>query len=252
MLHIAQQIVSCLKAGVLPPDPAELYSDLYDPAVNRFIYQESAHWDYKAEFPFSLSGDYFGGILRLICAFYNTFGGILIFGVHDQTRQPGHNKVRINIERLNNVVRQSLSGPIELQHREYFLGSSDDPNRKIDILLVPKRRMAVPPIRFIVPVGSYKPDVPWMRVAHEVLAPTSVDLPKLYASREDYGIGEDDDATGIESGLPPSPATLKEFIGRREALDSLYTWLFSSDEPRSFLFGRGDPEKVQSPFNSLG
>ena len=47
----------------------------------------------------------------------------------------------------------------------------------------------------------------------------------------------------IESALPPSPATLKEFIGRRQALDNLYAWLFFSDEPRTFLFGRGGSGK---------
>ncbi len=93
MLHIARQIVNCLKASSLPTDPTDLFSDLFDAASNRFVYQESSHWDYKAEFPFSFSDGYFGGILRLICAFHNTFGGIIIFGVHDQARDPGHNKV---------------------------------------------------------------------------------------------------------------------------------------------------------------
>jgi hypothetical protein len=243
MLHIAQQIVKCLKENTLPPNPVDLFSDLYDPETNRFVYQESTHWDYKAEFPFSLADNYFAGILRLFCAYHNTYGGIIIFGVHDKTRTPGHNKVPVNIERLNNVVRETLSSPVELIYREYFLGSSEATEKKIDVVLVPKRPMGMSPIRFSKPIGSYKPNVPWMRVAHEVIEPKSIDLPKLYSSRNDFGVGDSDTVLQIESALPPSPATLKEFIGRRQALDDLYSWLFFNDEPRTFLFGKGGSGK---------
>src|SRR5215472_11995637 len=138
MLHISQQIVHCLKANTLPPTSLELFSDLYDVETNRFVYQESTHWDYKAEFPFSLSDNYFAGILRLVCAFHNCYGGIIIFGVHDKTRTPGHNKVPVNIERLNNVIRETLSSSVELIYREYFLDSPNKNDKKIDVILVPK------------------------------------------------------------------------------------------------------------------
>jgi hypothetical protein len=237
----AEAIVHCIKTGSMPS--SDLLSSLYDSQSNRFHEQESTHLDYKAQFPFSLSDDYFGGILRLICALYNTYGGIIIFGVHDDTRDPGHNKVKINIERLNNVIRTTLSSPIEIRHGEYYLAGAKDANRKVDVLLVPKRPMAIPPVRFQKAVGNQKPDVIWMRVGHEVVEPASVDLPMLYSSRDDYGVGAQDGPIHVESALPPSPATLKEFIGRRNSLDRLYTWLFSSDEPRTFLFGKGGSGK---------
>ena len=46
---------------------------------------EGQHWDFKAEWPFSYSDSYFGGICRLICAFANSSGGLIIFGVKDDT-----------------------------------------------------------------------------------------------------------------------------------------------------------------------
>src|SRR5262249_12149149 len=88
-----------------------------------------------------------------------------------------------------------------------------------------------------------KANVIWMRVGHEVVEPISSDLPKLYASRNDYGLDVEESYAETQSSLPPSPATLKEFIGRRDALDALYKWLFSSDEPRYFLWGRGGSGK---------
>jgi hypothetical protein len=243
MLQIARQIVSSVKAGQLPENAKDLFADLYDIESNQFLYQESSHWDYKAEFPFSLSDSYFGGILRLICAFHNTFGGIIIFGVHDQARDPGHNKVAVNIERLNNVVRQSLSSPVELIHREYFLGEPGEKEKKIDVILVPQRRMGIAPVRFTKEISPYKVGMLWLRMGHEVIEPSSMDLPKLYASRGDYGVEDDDDVVQIDHALPPSPATLKEFIGRRDALDRLFKWLFADDEPRTFLYGRGGSGK---------
>lgn len=249
MREIATRIVEAIKGTKLPDKVDDLIKDMYDQASNTFVVQESTYWDYKDEFPFSHSGDYFGGILRLICAFNNTYGGIVIFGVHDQTRTPGHNKVKINIERVNNSIRQLLSSPIEVLHREYDLRSDEhsadkeESRSKIDILLVPKRPMGSPPVRLVAPVGRYKANTIWMRVGHEVIEPSSVDLPSLYHGRSDYGLGDDDDRMATQSALPASPATLKEFIGRREALDQLYTWLFASDEPRLFLWGRGGSGK---------
>jgi len=239
----AETIVKCIKAGSLPNEPGDLLSALYDAQSNRFHEQESTLLDYKASFPFSLSDDYFGGILRLICAFYNTYGGIILFGVHDNTRGPGHNKVKINIERLNNVIRTTLSSPIEVKHREYCLDGDGGADKMVDVLLVTKRPMVIPPVRLLKTVGDQKSDVIWMRVGHEVVEPTSVDLPMLYSSRDDYGVEGEDGPIQVQSALPPSPATLKEFIGRRNSLDKLYTWLFSSDEPRTFLFGKGGSGK---------
>jgi hypothetical protein len=243
MQELTARIVDCIKTSSLPSDGEALFADLYDSEINKFVLQECTYFDYKGEFPFSFSGEYFGGILRLICALYNTYGGLIIFGVQDSTREPGHNKVKINIERLNNVVRTVASFPVELVHREYDFAKEKEKSRKIDVILVPKRPMAVPPLRLKVAVGGYKSGVIWMRVGHEVIAPTSRDLPGLYSSREDFGIGGENALSPIEAALPPSPATLKEFIGRRDALDRLYTWLFSSDEPRVFLFGKGGSGK---------
>src|SRR4029079_10615833 len=95
-----EKIVAAIKSETLPSKSDELFADIYDPAANIFYEQELTYCDYKAEFPHSLSDDYFGGILRLVCAFYNTFGGIIVFGVHDTARDPGHNKVKVNIERF--------------------------------------------------------------------------------------------------------------------------------------------------------
>jgi hypothetical protein len=243
-----QVIVDAIRAETLPQNATDLFAEIYNSDSNVFFEQELTYCDYKDEFPHSLSNDYFGGIARLICAFHNSYGGIIVYGVHDITRDPGHNKVKINIERFNNALREHLSTPVEAKYREYYLGQSGDASRKVDVLLIPKRPMSVPPVRIVKKVGNQKLNKIRMRVGHEVVAPTSIDLPLLYSSRDDFGLSAEDGPVSIQSALPPSPATIKEFIGRRDALDRLYTWLFSADEPRTFLFGKGGSGKSTIAF----
>ena len=83
----------------------------------KFISQEGPVWDFKREWPFSYSDDYFGGIARLICAFANSMGGIIVFGVHDELRTAGHNKVKPNLDRLEQALKQLLSGDVSLRLR---------------------------------------------------------------------------------------------------------------------------------------
>jgi hypothetical protein len=44
--------------------------------------------------------------------------------------------------------------------------------------------------------------------------------------------------------LPPSPSTIKRFVGRLPTIDRLFRWLKQSDEPRIFLYGKGGSGKT--------
>jgi hypothetical protein len=79
-----------LKWSSHAPDTKQAFDILCRPDGN-FRDDEGAYWDFKQEFPFSMSDDYFAAIARSIFAFSNTFGGALIFGVHDKLRSGGHN-----------------------------------------------------------------------------------------------------------------------------------------------------------------
>jgi hypothetical protein len=78
-------IKQAIDSGDLPNDRRAVVGDLLQ-NDGSYVPQEGFNWDYKQEWPFSYSDDYFLGIARLICAFANTAGGIIIFGVHDKTR----------------------------------------------------------------------------------------------------------------------------------------------------------------------
>lgn len=242
MEKLANASIGLIKAAALP-EKSQFFIDagFYEPETNTFPHQEGTFWDYKDQFPYSMSDGYFGGILRLACAFHNTFGGIIIFGVHDKKRDPGHNKVRVNIENFNQAIRQKTGTAVQTIHREYVLPGATD--QKIDVVLIPKRGMASTPIQFLEKVGDYRPGIIWVRTGHEVLEAQSKDLPILYSARDTFGGRLSDEEVAITAAIPPSSATIREFVGRTAVIDKLYSWLFNDDEPRKFLFGRGGSGK---------
>lgn len=242
MQEIRERVVAAIKGLSLGDNHNLVLSGLYSEDLKSFPIQESLHWDYKDRFPDKLNDDYFGGILRLICAFNNTYGGIIIFGVHDKQRTPGHNKQKVDIERLNAVVAEKLNNKIECIHRNYRLDSGSDSD--VDVLLIPKRPMGVPPTKFRHPIGKYRAGTIWGRFGHQVLAVTPSQLPLFYHSRDDYGLEPEFSAKfTIHKALPPSPATMKQFIGRSDLMDDLWQWLVFDEEPRLFLHGPGGSGK---------
>jgi hypothetical protein len=206
---------------------------LSSPSDDSYIPQEGLYWDFKRDWPFSYSDDYFGGIARLICAFANTHGGVIVFGVHDETRTPGHNKVAPNIDRLNQALRNLLSDVPELHCRRYDTKTVS----AVDVLLVCPLRSEALPTRFRSTVGKYRNDIIWVRQSSEVIPAEPRHVPVLYC-RSPIDVAQTQES-GLSGGLPPSPANIKRFVGRLGTIDSIFTWLKLSDEPRTFLYGKG-------------
>ena len=245
-METASELISTYVSNRQLPDDISIFFEVFSSTDRTSLdTQEGALWDYKKEYPFSLSNDYFGGVVRLICAFHNTFGGLLIFGVDDTTRKITGNSVNINIERLNTVLRERLTNAIECSTRHYDLAGT----RGIDLLLVPKRDVGAQPIRFSEPIGRYPRGIIYVRQNHEVLSARSSDMSFLYGPRNEPSSGDQhEDPPDLIRALPASPATVKEFVGRSPVMDCLWDWLVYDDEPRSFLFGKGGSGKSTIAF----
>jgi dephospho-CoA kinase len=249
MLDAQQWVVDALKLRTLPDDLSPFLDLIKNKDLATFEIQENTYWDYKDQFPHSLTDDYFWGICRLICGFHNRYGGFIIFGVHDKTRTAGHNRVHVDIERLNARLRTVLNVPVECVHRRYKLGTGKPvPSNKhdddtFDILLVPKRAFSTAVVRFRVDAGPYKAAEIFVRENHEVIRATSADITELYTPRSDYGLLQGDTAKPIPSVLPQRPSFIRQFVGRTRVLDQLFTWFITKDETRTFLHGRGGSGK---------
>ncbi|MQY50086.1 AAA family ATPase [Rhizobiales bacterium RZME27] len=231
----SQPIVAWCSTGSLPGGD-ELYTTLLR-EDGLFDDSEGSQWDFKENWPFSLSDDYFGGIARLVCAFANSHGGIIVFGVHDKKRTGGHNKVKWNIDRFNAAINQLIGTLPQMTMKSYQNEFSGD----VDVLLVKSRQSGVPPLRFKKQVGKYRAGTIWVRAGHEVRAAEPSHYPVLFCRAQPANL----ESSALDGSIPPSPATLKQrFVGRTEVLDHLFQWLEASDEPRTFLHGKGGSGKT--------
>lgn len=204
----------------------------------KFVVDEGPLHDYKDEYPFSSSDQYFGGILRLICAFHNSYGGVIIFGVHDKTRLAGKNKVVVDSEKINRKLREILCRPLEIRTNRV-----ETPGGPVDLIIIPPRATMAPPIYTIKDVGNYKKGEIYLRRGAEVLTAKGGDLSFLYGYRASaFGEQETVDLS-VPSSLPPSPATIEEFVGRFTVIERIITWITASRDPRLFLWGQGGSGK---------
>src|SRR3954464_13473056 len=120
---MATDIQAIVSRGELPSDRLDVVGPLMD--GERYSSQEGSSWDFKREWPFSYSDEYFGGIARLVCAFGNSTGGLIVFGVHDELRTAGHNKVAPNMDRLQQALSHLLTEKLSLHLRRYETGTRD-------------------------------------------------------------------------------------------------------------------------------
>lgn len=203
------------------------------------FYVDEGHFhDYKQEYPFSNSDNYFAGILRLICAFHNSYGGFILFGVDDKSRLAGRNKVKVDSEKINRKLRENLSRGIEVSAHSYKSPSGD-----VQILIVPVRKAMSPPIYITKRIGDQPAGRIYIRKGAEVLEARGGDLAFLYGDRIKTLLGVDASESSIEASLPPSPATIQEFVGRFRAIESIIDWIADSRDPRLFLWGQGGSGK---------
>jgi hypothetical protein len=140
-----------------------------------------------------------------------------------------------NVDRLQQSLSQLLTAVPELHLRRYGL----EQESTVDILLVCPIGAAALPIRFRRDGGKYRAGLIWVRQNHEVIPAEPRHVSLLYCRSS-----ADEENDSISGGLPPSPATIKRFVGRLTTIDRIFEWLKSSDEPRTFLYGKGGSGKT--------
>lgn len=239
MSDLNTKIQGWCTTGEFPEEDEFFHSFTTDNGL--FRQDEGTCWDFKDEWPFSLSDEYFGALARLVCAFSNTFGGFIIFGVHDARRDGGHNKVKVNFDKFQTALSQIISGDLRLK-----ISSYEGTPGGVDVLLVQPREHGFPPVRFSKKIGKYPEGKIWLRKNYEVVESAPGDFPVLFCrAGSDIAALE---PIEIDGSLPPSPAKIKRFVGRVHVMDQLFNWLQNSDEPRTYLYGKGGSGKSTIAF----
>jgi len=249
MSYLRKEISNIISSGNINELNPELLSNFCSNKDGIFDEEECVLWDYKEQFPYGRTDDYCGCVVRLICAFHNTYGGLILFGIHDKTRKSGCNKVNINIEAFNNYLRTKLSKSIECKFKTIY--NFDEYNGgKVDVLLVPQRDSKSSPVKFNINIGKYRNNILYFRQNHEVIQTQSKNIPFLFSRRSNPYLNTDDDKNilQIECNMPESPSTMKTFVGRTALLSELWDWLFNMRPSRKFLHGDGGSGKTTIAF----
>jgi hypothetical protein len=123
---------------------------------------------------------------------------------------------------------------LQIKHYEF------DAQGSVDCLLVIPRKMGEPPYKFT-KTTKYGSHV-WIRDGHNVAKTEPKHFPILYCRTPEQNGAEG--ASWLAGSLPPSPRTLSKFIGRLGSMDRLFDWLFTSDEPQMYLYGKGGSGKT--------
>ncbi len=229
-----------IEAGNLPADANEILPFLTE-ADGNFISSEGPVWDFKESWPHSYSDGYFHGLCRLVCAFANTSGGLIVFGVSDKERHGGRNRVIPNLDRFLQSFKNLTGESFDHDFKRY----ESEKVGAFEIMLVSPLKQQRLPIKFLTDGRYYPADVIWVRQGHEVVAAAPRHIAQLYC--RSVGDTEGENAE-IDGSLPPSPATIRRFIGRISTINQVFEWLKLSDQPRMFLFGKGGSGKSTIAF----
>ncbi len=123
-----------------------------------------------------------------------------------------------------------------MEIRKYDLGAGN----KVDVLFVASRRLGQEPYKFV--KNTKFKDEYWVRDGHSVCRAESRHIPLLFC-RTGVNLGEGEQSQNLSGTLPPSSRAI-DFVGRLPSMDSLFNWLFTSDDPIVYLHGKGGSGKT--------
>lgn len=235
-----QGIVDAIADRQLPDTSEDLFGSMWDAGDKKFVSQETYVFDFKDRVPDNFTSDFGASIVRLVFGFHNTFGGLIIFGIKDDDFTSSGLAINLNVEALSDIVTELSASTIELIFREYRLPGTDD---KVGVLLIP-RRGHVPPIQLERDFASYQKGTIWTRDRHSIRELREGQIPLLFSDRSDLTRSVSDEIQhSIHESLPPSPATIQRFVGRKDLLLVLWRWFVFGDKPRLYLHGPGGSGK---------
>lgn len=233
-------VARALRTATFPED-GEWFFEAFCDEEGTFVGRETELWDFKDNWPFSYSDDYFYGIVKHIISFANTNGGIIVFGVDDKSRKAIPSKIRPNLDKLNRSLVDLLKNPPNVDLRTYRV----DSDRSVHVLFVRRNVPVCLPASFRAEqaerlrLARY-----WVRSGHETVFAQAKHIGLLFCG-SDYEAGG---VPTVDAALPPSPATIRQFVGRLETMERLFEWLHSSYENRAFLHGKGGSGKTTIAF----
>lgn len=218
---------------------------------------EGQLWDYKAQAPSmpdqpseaekAAQRISIAEIVKDAVAFYNAFGGYILFGVTDRGRKRVVGVAgEFNCADLNKALQSYAGINIECLYHRMEFPTSDGPVL-LGLLLVPRRPAGAPPVK-LVRKGPEKPngkrtflDEVYVRVRDECRAATNTHEDWLFLHSDRLPPEQVAGATPVtvQAHLPARDVDLLEFVGREEQLADLRKWFGDPRSPVRLITGIG-------------
>lgn len=229
------------------------------PQGEGYLFEKSL-WDYKRELPNlpedrkpterekELYAEKMAEIVKDVVSFYNSYGGYILAGIDDSTRQIVGYSEHFDCGDLGKKVLAATRHEIDCHYAVHEAG-----NHKVGLLFIPRRPYTQNPVQFwreAPKVGNkqaYKRDQIYFRQGDECkVAQYSEDFSFLCGvGRRQLSYAEEF-RTGhvLSNNLGPRDPAFIKFIGREEYLKGLWRWLTDGFQPIKLLAGIGGVGKT--------
>ena len=194
--------------------------------------------------------------VKQIISFHNTYGGYLVYGVKETTRDTCYetcgNDVSVDLVRLRSAIDRYTGVNIRLSVRELDVPTEDKTHR-VSVLAIPQRQQKNP-VYFIKEMNDQRNNLIF-RKNQTVMrdgdrcrtAMNGDDFEVLFSSRSYPPEGLLRPAGKehvIEHNLPDKNLICASFIGREEIISELWSWLANDFEYIKVLAGEGGRGKT--------
>lgn len=199
--------------------------------------------------------------IRDLVAFHNSYGGFLVFGVEEVEKDRSFEVVGVprgvlQVAKLKDLARSYLGVDLRMS-----VESRDVVGRNIEIVWVSKRSLGELPVRFSKNGPDEKPgkpafkraDVVYRRLDNNSIAKNPEDYDFLFSARRppsiDLAPADFSQDEPLEHNLPDRNFVCSRFIGRKEDLGDLWSWLADDFSRVRLIAGEGGLGKTSLAYN---
>jgi hypothetical protein len=254
------RLFQCISRGEIGE---QVLSDLL-PSGEALLY-EKALWDYKADLPVlpkdrrpsdAEKDDYalkMAAIVKDVVSFYNSYGGYIVAGIDDKTRDIIGCVSKFDCGDLGKKVQAATRHEVNCHYVLHGINTPEG-TRCVGLLFIPRRPYTKNPAQFLrdappSPAGkqAYKTNQIYFRFGDECkAAQTSEDYSfSCSAGRRELSPSEEfKRATVLTNNLGPRDPGFIKFVGREGYLKSLWRWVCDGFVPVKLLAGIGGVGKT--------
>lgn len=253
--ELKNEIFNCIKKG---SSASVIIKNLY--REGGFVNKESMLWDYKYE----LNTDHtsLAKTLKLICGFYNSYGGYIIYGVEETSKDKQFSPIAFDMEKikpaqitslLNNHIDQTIEITFSQTKIEYKNIEFD-----VGVIHVPQRsKKETSPAKFVKDAKTTQKtdtkeffinDVYFRYLDSCIKAKDPEHWQFLFSERDLETVRDDKIKIILEHNLPDKKMICADFFGRKNILSLLWEWLSDPFDYTKILAGDGGKGKTSTAY----